>query len=56
MILPTELGAGFDRFYWVVLCLVGVWLVAFICPRLAAIVALLLVTLKLAILQGWLTV
>lgn len=56
LILPTELGAVFDRWYWFILGATGVWLVTFMFVRLAAVVALILVFAKFAILKGWVPV
>ena len=47
---PTELGSSFDKNYWYLLALVGVWLILFSFVRAAALVALVLIVGKWLIL------
>lgn len=49
--LPSGLGAVFDHKYWVALTVVGVWLVLFVTPRLAAATAILLIVAKWLVLN-----
>lgn len=54
--LPTDMAPKYDQFYWNTLTLVGVWLVLFVYVRLAAIAAIALISVKIALLNGWLPV
>lgn len=49
--VPTGFGAAFDQKYWAALIVVGIWLVLFVAPRLAAFTAILLIVAKWLILN-----
>lgn len=51
--LPSGLGVAFDQKYWALLGVVGVWLVLFVAPRLAAITAGLLIGAKWIVLNDF---
>jgi hypothetical protein len=53
LIKPTGLGPYFDRLYWNILAIDGVWLILFFWARLAAIVAIVLIVFKWAILYSF---
>jgi len=50
---PMPLGDAVNGYYWLLLALVGFWLILFVYPRLASAVAIALIAFKWAALQGY---
>lgn len=50
---PMPVADAINHYYWTVLALVGLWLILFILPRLAAGVAIGLIAVKWVVLQGY---
>jgi len=53
---PMPLSAAINHIYWTTLAIVGIWLILYVFVRLAAAVALALIGIKWAVLQGYFVV